>query len=209
MSVAVLQNADIVRGQYYSQNGNHIRPCGIASSYAWGAWGKVYRASLFDKIRFPEGYWFEDMINSFLLTPLSTKTVDINIPVLVRNDRDGSLSKVQLSTFTYKSLEQLYLVMSLIEDYKTLGLTDESYLHKRIMRECSLLMVRRTDKLDEETKKQVFLACNKIFIDNRIKPTEFSGPDRIFTEAILAKDYAAWKMAADYAEVYNKFHKEK
>ena len=202
MSAAVTSNADIVRGQYYSRHGSHMHLCGIASSFAWG---KVYSASLFDRIRFPEGYWFEDMINSFLLTPLSGKTVDIKVPVIIYNHVEGSLSKVQLSAVTYKSLEQLYLVMGLIEDYRTLGLTDESYLHKRIMHECSRLMVSRTEKLDNETKKQIFLACSKIFTTEGIKVTEFSGIDRIFANAIINKDYAAWRMAADYAVVYNMF----
>lgn len=202
MSAATTNDADIVRGQYYSRHGSHIRLCGIVSSFAWG---KVYRASLFDKIRFPEGYWFEDMINSFLLTTLSEKTVDISVPVIIHNYVEGSLSKVQLSAVTYRSLEQLYLVMSLIEDYKTLGLTDEAYLHKRILHECSRLMVRRTERLDEVTKKQVFLACNKIFEENGIKAVEFSGVDRLFADSIINKDYVAWKMAADYAVVYNRF----
>lgn len=201
MSAAISYDADIVRGQYYSRHGNHMRLCGIASAFAWG---KVYRASLFDKIQFPEGYWFEDMINSFLLTPLSGKTVDISVPVIIHNYVKGSLSKVQLSAVTYRSLEQLYLVMSLIEDYKTLGLTDEIYLHKRIMNECSCLMVRRTERLDEGTKKQVFLACNKIFVENGINAAEFSGSDRLFADAIINKNYVVWKMAADYAAVYNR-----
>ena len=206
MSAAANYDADIVRGQYFSHRGNRTRLCGIASSFAWG---KVFRASLFDKIRFPEGYWFEDMINSFLLTPLSEKTIDINVPVIIHNYVEGSLSKVQLSTVTYKSLEQLYLVMRLIDDYRKLGLTDEDYLHKRIMKECSRLMVRRTEKLDDRTRKQIFLACNRIFSENEIKAGEFSGVDRIFADAIINKDYAAWKMAADYAVVYNRFHRTK
>lgn len=200
MSAATKNDADIVRGQYFSQRGNYRRLRGIASSFAWG---KVYRASLFDKIRFPEGYWFEDMINSFLLTPLSGKTVDLEVPVIIYKNAEGSLSKVQISAVSYKSLEQLYLVMSLIKDYKTLGLTDEAYLHRRIMKECSRLMVRRTEKLDEATRKQVFLACSRIFEENEIKSTEFSGIDRIFADVIINRDYAAWKMAADYSVIYN------
>lgn len=204
MSAAVTNDADIVRGQYYTKRGNDARLIGTASSFAWG---KVYRASLFDRIRFPEGYWFEDMINNFLLTPLSWKTVDINIPVIIHNNVKGSLCKVQISSGTYKSLEQLYLLISLIKDYKALGLKDESYLHNRIMIECSSLMVIRTERLDEDTKKQVFLACNWIFKTNEIRAEEFTGVDRIFAEAILKKDYAAWKMAAEYAVLYNKLRR--
>ncbi len=107
----------------------------------------------------------------------------------------------------YKCLEQLYLVINLIKDYKELGLSDESYLHKRILIECSRLMVRRIEKIDEDTQKQVFLACNRLFYENDIKIEEFSGLDRSFAKAIIYKDYSAWKMVADYADSYNVLHK--
>ena len=68
-------------------------------------------------------------------------------------------------------------------------------------------MVIRTERLDEDTKKQVFLACNWIFKTNEIRAEEFTGVDRIFTEAIIKKDYAAWKMAAEYAVLYNKLRR--
>ncbi len=34
------------------------------------AWGKLIRSDLFQTLRFPEGYWFEDSLNSQLLFPL-------------------------------------------------------------------------------------------------------------------------------------------
>ena len=39
------------------------------------ACGKVFRADLFRKICFPQGYWFEDTINSFLVSFLAKSVV--------------------------------------------------------------------------------------------------------------------------------------
>ena len=103
---------------------------------------------------------------------------------------------LQARSKNYKSLEQLYLVMSLVDDYKKLQLNDRAYLSKRLVAECSHLMVRRTEGLDEATRMQVFLAVNKLFLDEQVDPKQFSGADRIFAEAILKKDYDAWKLAA-------------
>ena len=158
--------------------------------------GGVLRRSLFKNVRFPVGYWFEDMINLFLLVPLASKVVLIEDYVVYHNDVEGSSSKIQSKGKDYKALEHLYLVMSLTEDYYALGLSDKGYLHKRLMTECSQLMVDRTSGLDEETREQVFLACSQLFSDNGVEPDSFSGIEKKFAEVILNKDYTAWKMAA-------------
>ena len=192
ISAAITQNADIVKGSYYLKRGTKLIYRGIVQGYAWGA---LFRADLFDRIRFPMGYWYEDMINSFLLVPLSRKTIELDVPVIYHNDVEGSLSKVQLGAKNYKPLEQLYLVISLTRAYKQLGLTDSRYLQKRLLAECGGLMVRRTANLENEIRKQVFLACHEILVENGFDPSTFLGKDRIMAKAIMDKDYAAWKMA--------------
>lgn len=189
---AITQNADIVRGSYYLKRGTKLIYRGIVHGYAWGA---LFRAELFDRIRFPIGYWYEDMINSFLLTPLSKKTLEIDVPFIYHNDVDGSLSKVQLGAKNYKPLEHLYLVISLTKAYKQLGISNSVYLYKRLLAECGRLMVIRTANLDNDSRKQVFLSCHEIFVDNDFDVSGFSGTDRIIATAIMQKDFAAWKMA--------------
>ncbi len=86
--------------------------------------------------------------------------------------------------------------MQLAEDYKLLGLTDKDYLATRLIIECSRLMVSRTEKLDQSTQFQVFLACNHLFEKNGISAGQFSGRERLTADAILNKDFSAWKLAA-------------
>ena len=136
------------------------------------------------------------MINLFLLVPLANKVIEIDDYVIYHNDVEGSASKVQSKAKDYKALEHLYLVMSLTDDFYKIGLADKDYLNKRLMTECTRLMVNRTSQLDEETQEQVFLACNQLFVDNDIDSDNFIGVDRIFADAIINKDYVAWKMAA-------------
>lgn len=193
MNVAVEQNADIVKGRYYLKRDGHLYPKGIVPGYIWGC---VFRERLFTKIRFPLGYWYEDMINLFLLSPLANKIETIDIPVICHNDTEGSLSKIQSSSRDYKVIEHLYLVMYLTKTYKILGLKDIDYLHKRLLAECSGLMARRTKRLDVETRKQVFLACNKLFLEEELKADHYKGIERIFVNAIMEKDYTAWDLAA-------------
>ena len=193
MSAAKENQADIVKGKYCIRRGESIVPMGLSTGFFWGG---VYRASLFDKVRFPVGYWYEDMIQLFLIVPQAKTTIPIDNVTLYYNDTEGSASKLQARARNPKSLEQLYLVMSLTEDYKKLQLTNRAWLSERLVAECSKLMVRRTEGLDELTRKQVFLACHKLFCDEQVDPTQFSGVPRLFAEAIVKKDYAAWKLAA-------------
>ena len=192
ISTALEQNADIVKGAYYLKRGTKLIYRGIVQGYAWGA---LFRSKLFERIRFPEGYWYEDMINSFLLIPLSNKTIEMDVPFIYHNDVEGSLSKVQLGAKNYKPLEQLYLVISLTKAYKQLDIKDKEYLFRRLIIECGQLMVIRTANLENELRKQVFLACNNLFVENEFDLSLFSGTDRIIATAIMNKDFAAWKMA--------------
>lgn len=192
MSVAISENADIVKGSYSLKRGDKLYYRGAIPGYAWGS---VFRANLFDRIRFPIGYWYEDMVTSFLLMPLSKKTIVIETPVAYHVDVSGSLSKVQLSAKNYRPLEHLYLVFSLTKAFHSLGISDRRYLNERLVKECSYLMVQRTANFENETRKQIFLACNALFVDQKVVSSDFSGMERIFVKAILGKDYAAWKLA--------------
>jgi len=79
MGIAYSQKADIVQGSYHGLRGGipttkvgynktgpieYTRLLGIAC-------GKVYKSDFFSTICFPEGFWFEDTINSFLIYPQS------------------------------------------------------------------------------------------------------------------------------------------
>ena len=193
MSAARENDADIVKGEYCKMSGGITKPMGQSTGYFWGG---VYRSSLFDRVRFPVGYWYEDMIHLFLIVPQSKKTVTIEKVIYYYNDTQGSASKLQSGNRNYKSLEQLYLVMSLTNDYKKLRIDDHAYLSERLSVECSGLMTERTQGLDEPTRMQVFLACNKLFTEEDVDPKQFSGFRRVCVDAIRNKDYDAWKLAA-------------
>ena len=69
ISVAKKTDADIVQGDYRIlgnlkcddkkslENAKRIKP--FSSLYGY-PWGKIYKISLFNKIKFPENFWFED-----------------------------------------------------------------------------------------------------------------------------------------------------
>lgn len=93
LNVAISKNADIVQGEYYKVNvdGEYISRTRtafnkglvepqICSSYLLPGypWAKVYKKSLFDVVRFPENFWFEDSIINNIIYPLATTIYTIN-----------------------------------------------------------------------------------------------------------------------------------
>lgn len=87
LSVAYKEKCDIVEGRYilFSERNilfkekinkkNNIKPIQDLKGYPWA---KVIKSSLFKNLIFPEKYWFEDTIMSFLVYPRIDKAIIIN-----------------------------------------------------------------------------------------------------------------------------------
>lgn len=159
-------------------------------------WGGVYSRNIFQRVRFPVGYWYEDMINGFLIRPQTKKLSLVPNVLCFKNKHSGNLSNiVELST-DYHCLDQIYLAKSLIQDYYKLGFHDEDYIFRCALNEFSNLGVSRTQRLDIDTRKQILLACHEIMSSFKHVPSGLSAKQQIFYDAIMSKDFTAWNMAA-------------
>ena len=158
-------DADIVEGgfRYIYPNGKYSdnpssdeikeisMPLGILEGFFWA---KVYKREIFDGIRLPEGYWFEDSLNLHILFWKSKKT--IIIPELVYGYYKNENGITHTSKKRLKSIDSLYITKSLIKDHLEMGfdITQDYY-------EYFLRMVRltyyRTREMDEEVRNSIFL----------------------------------------------------
>ena len=136
------------------------------------------------------------MINGFLMRPQGKNYILINDVLYFKTKHTQNISSLITASFNYKSLEQFYLAKSLAEDYFRLSLTDEDYLLKCVLNECSGLAFFRTNKLDEYTRMQVFLACCEMVSSFSIRPSNLSCKQKIFYDALLSHDFRAWELAA-------------
>ncbi len=117
MDEAINKGYDIVQGGYYSfiekttfKKTNPKRIYGMP-------WGKVYRAELFKDVKFPEKYWFEDSIISWIVLPKTTKVSIIKkIVYKYRKNFNGITVK---SKGKYKNIDTLYITSCLLKDCKT------------------------------------------------------------------------------------------
>lgn len=139
MSAARANDAAIVEGGHTEVDlsgrtiRRHSHPQGLIPAVKCDgyAWGKLLKRSLFDSIIFPEGFWYQDSVMRQVVFPLSDKlgctTVGLNESMVLYRQNPGGITKK--SRAKGKSLQSLYLMMSLFEDRKQYGLelTPEYY----------------------------------------------------------------------------------
>lgn len=197
------KKADIVQGSYYTfnKNGNkfytNITPTekNKEISIPGFPWGKVYNAKLFEKVRFPLDFWYEDTIVNYLLARLSNKYVAISDYVYGYRINEKGI------TFTSKKskkvLDTYWIIEEMIDLSKDIGLKIDDSIYDMTIFQLSNLLYRRIHFLDEETIKNTFiLACYLIqdmgIKDSKNKSIIFRDIEKAFKE----KNYRLWKLAS-------------
>lgn len=197
------KKADIVQGSYYTfnKNGNkfytNITPTekNKEISIPGFPWGKVYNAKLFEKVRFPLDFWYEDTIVNYLLARLSNKYVAISDYVYGYRINEKGI------TFTSKKskkvLDTYWIIEEMIDLSKDIGLKIDDSIYDMTIFQLSNLLYRRIHFLDEETIKNTFILACYLMQDIGIKDSKnksiiFRDIEKAFKE----KNYKLWKLAS-------------
>lgn len=149
--------ADIVEGSYFNFQGNrkryHFQKTGVLNPLLdlYGMpWGKVYKRFFFEKICFPEGYWFEDSVLHQLVYPFSQKSVGIRDVVYER--RLLPTSAGHISKGNQRSIETVWVTLRLIRDREQLNvLPDQNYFE--YLMNMAVISYHRLKNLDEKIGK--------------------------------------------------------
>lgn len=208
-SIEVLLNnayerkADIVQGSYCSFNNNGEK---FYTDFQLSEkeekviipgfpWGKIYKSELFEKVRFPLNYWYEDTIVNYLLGDMCKKYISIGYRVYgYRLNPEGITEKSKKST---KVLDSYWIIEEMLGIRNKLGLKVDEHIYEMTIMQLSNLLYRRIQNLDEDIKKNTFmLACNlieKVKINNNInKSLVFRDIENSFVHG----NYRLWKLAS-------------
>ena len=71
-------------------------------------WNKLYKASLWDDVRFPVGHVYEDIVTSYRIMEKIKKICVLNDNYIIRRVHNDSIT----NTFTFKNLEDLYIAQN-------------------------------------------------------------------------------------------------
>lgn len=201
MYTADKYNADIVEGGYQLFYNHVILKRGVRKNrhgtalnmYGFGC-GKVYRAQLFKNIQFPEKYWFEDTVVSFILLPLSKMRASVsNIVYCYRKNLKGiSVS----SKGNIKSLDSFYVTRRLLFDRQILGLPLGEEELEMVLRQI-IVNYRRINTIKDKTIQELIFDANiemlQTFFTPKIVMT-YSGKHNHLLKAILQNNYRLYNL---------------
>lgn len=168
-------------------------------NYAGLPWAKVYKHELFFGVRFFPGYWYEDTIVLFLLFTQCKKFSYIPSACYEYKWYEKNFSHVQNSAKNVKSIDRYYLLVSIIEQYKKIGLPVDETFYKLLIRHLSIYYYPSISKLDRELVEAMFVLANELLKEYKPKtPYKLPYILRITEKAILSKNIDLWKLAVKY-----------
>lgn len=154
-------------------------------------WGRVFRREVWQDIRFPEGYWYEDLIMPYLVESRFTGLKTDSITYFYR-DRPGSI--VNSTAGNPKGLDSFYLIRYMLDECERLHIPFERVLETTLAAMGPTLL-SRTTVLNPEQMVQLFRAC----CDLVLHIDEFTNPHGDFDwwwealhTSLLTRNYRAW-----------------
>ena len=193
-NLAIKRNADIVLCQHGTiTTDGIITRKGQSGGFIWGG---IYRRDIFEHMRFPKNYWYEDMINGFLIKPQANKILEVKETLYYKETSAHNASKILWHNDEIKAIDQWYLTKSLVHSYYNLGLKDEELVFKLALNECSTLMVSRIGGIDPALQMQVFMACSRFLQSLHQKRFHLSSSQKRFYMALKSQDFSLWKFLA-------------
>lgn len=203
-SCAREKDASLVEGAFRSvrEDGSLLRnnphaggplPEGAA---AFGfACGKLFRREFFSRICFPEGYLFEDSIMAQLILPLAASEgrVLYGIPDETFSYRQNRQGIVRSSRSSARSLDSLYVTLSLYRDRQALGLENDQRYYEYLLN-MLVLTRRRTQDLGEEAGRAVFVLWRGFLLREFPAFSTERPAYRMLEEAVRDGDYARYRL---------------
>ena len=198
LDTAYQHNADIVEGAYnVIINDTQIK---IGNTHKTGQvdplfyfegfpWGKVIKKNIFDLVEFPKGYSYEDSVLKHIVYPLADKSYGIDdVVYLYRQNNEGVSKKLK---YQYKSIDSLYIALSLYSDRKKLGIDDTQEYYEYILRNV-VLTFKRTALLEKKVRRAIFVIyadfinnCFCEYVTNR---------NRVLEDIIKTKNYKKYEI---------------
>lgn len=187
-----------IKKVYYSHSSKMIS--GAKEDILHGQpWAKVYKARLFENIKFPEGYWFEDSILSFLVYPLAkNKGVVRDFVYSYRINEKGISSS---SGGNPKSVDTYWITQKLMGIRENMGVVTNRLYFNKIMAQL-IINQKRLVMLPEYIQESIFVLSadlvEKYFPKNMIVKNK----NKPILKILLRKDWGTYKKYCKYIK-YN------
>lgn len=205
MQSAYRHDADIVQGGYYGidhadklLNSKNYTNCESVPSngvLAGMAWGKVYKTKLFDRLCFPEKYWFEDTVVTAILTHLAEKIVTTE--AMVYYYRQNPQGITSCSKAHPKAIDTFWVHRCVMEARKELGLVADVKFYEHLLR-MVVLSYDRTKLMPDTVRNAMFILFREMLLtvrqDHFVVKKRYKNLDRAISEG----DYKRYTFLCKY-----------
>lgn len=195
--------SNTVQGRYCKVCTNKIyykskkyRPYTVNFNLEYGfIWSKIYNRKVFENIKFPIGYWYEDVISDLIILPSLNDIKLIDTYTYKYSFNNTGIS--QSSKTSYKMLDFIYVLKSIAENIDSFKIDFDYKYFLRLMYQCSTTTFIRLRRFDEEVMKNSFVfLCDVIkntYKKYNIKTDKFRKIDKQLLSTFLTKNYRVWK----------------
>lgn len=183
---------DVVLGVIRHKDASIIGDFGLnIMEFKGYVWGGVIKKELFDKIRFPEGYWYEDIMMRFILMRKSQRYEHIDENLYFYAIHKSNASKNLWKKSSLKSLEFYILLQELLKINDEFGLKCNSVFYNQLLYELGPNLWLRTKALPRKIRHTIFLkACE--MAKKYKKDGEFYDCNQYLSNAFETNNYLLW-----------------
>lgn len=204
LDTALLYDCDLVEGGAYYLKENSMSVMHRYDSDRWvqnpyeeihgHAWGKLYKRELFENLCFPEGYWYEDSVLSFLMFSLAKKTcVSKQMAYAYRINESGI---VKTSVGKPRAVETYWITEQLLSERKQRNLPMDARFFAFMLLQIRLNQLRVKD-LSVEIQEAVFvLTCD--LLEQYFPESVMTGRERNLIRALKERDFGMFRMCCKF-----------
>lgn len=203
MTEAERFNADIVEGNFNYYNGGKKKPGSFHPSgnvnkpideLRGFPWGKVIKSVFFNRYQFPEGFWFEDTIMSFLIYPQSIRVRTVkNIVYNYRVNNQG----ITNTLFGKDKCIDTVWVLSEIVSSGELEKYDRSVFQEIVLKHI-MLSCNRCFGLDKKVRESVFVCLRKLYLDYFFCDAVSGKKDQEILTALMNNDFGIYELVSRF-----------
>lgn len=152
---------DFVTASYDNISEDGLTVTAIKGKRKHGApWARIYSRDIWKFIDFPEGYWFEDTVQVFLIDPLFTQSYIDESVYLYRRNGEGITAKCSSSK---KGLDSYWIVEYMLDCLSSLHIPYSQTIHDKVVKQLGPILWRRCFALNDKEREALFVCACQLF----------------------------------------------
>ena len=216
LSRAYLKDADMVKCGHFRLNEKGIfaektyeeaSVCGYIGEkinlYSGLIWEGISKREMWNKVRFPMGFWYEDIITKIILMRMCTRFECVGEALYYYFLHENNASRKVWNSKNIKSLDQYFILEELLKYSRKLGLPLDKSTYKLLLIELGEFLYTRTQGLSTELKKSVFLLASTLVakVKKEVGDIKLTYVDQKLEQAFCNGDFHLWKLASHFNSV--------